>query len=67
MYCGRFCVALAPDLLATGLAVEARVMPGAVHGFIRGVVFERNPLLRAGRREADNVAIGADAARSALA
>src|SRR6266851_976573 len=58
---------LTPDLLATGLAVEARVMPGAVHCFIRGVVIERKSLVRTGRRETHNVTIGADATGYALA
>src|SRR5229473_1661078 len=56
---------LAPDLLATGLAVEARVMPGAVHCFIRGVVIERKTLVWTDGRKADDVTVSADAARDA--
>ena len=37
-------------------------MARAVHGPVGGVVAERETLVRAGRREPDNVAIGADAA-----
>ena len=58
---------LAPDLLAAGFAVEARVVAGAIQGLVGGVVVERKALVRADGREADDVAVGADPARHALA
>src|SRR6266446_987388 len=42
-------------------------MPRAVHRLVRAVVVERKALVWTGCRKADNVAIGADAARNAFA
>ena len=51
---------LAPYLLAARLAVEPRVVAGAVHGPVTSVVAKRKTLVRAGGGEPDNVAVGAD-------
>ncbi len=58
---------LAPNLLAARIAVEARVVTGAIQGVIGFVVAERKSLVRTDRREADDVAVRADAGRHALA
>ena len=51
---------LAPDLLAAGFAVEARIVTGAVQGAVGFVVGERKALVRADGREADDVAVRPD-------
>src|ERR1700730_1786863 len=58
---------LAPDLLAAGFAVEAGIVSGTVHGPIGSVVAEGKSLMRTRSREADHVAVGADAARHLFA
>ena len=58
---------MAPDLLATGLAVEAGIMAGTVHGPIGRAVVERVALVRAYRRETDDIALGTYSAWHCLA
>src|SRR5918994_7224407 len=56
-----------PGLLAAGLAVEDRVVAGAIEGPVLGIVDEREALMRADRREPDDVAVRARASCDALA
>ena len=55
-----------PCLLAACLAVEDRVVAGAVERAVLGVVGERISFVRTDRREADDVAVGAGTAGDAL-
>ena len=64
MILGKVLRRVAPDLLAAVLAIEARIVAGAVQRLVRGVVTERKSLVRADRREADDVAVRPDAARN---
>ena len=66
-YCGQVLRGVTPGLLAAGLAVEDRVVPGAVQGPVLAVVVERVALVRADGREADDVAVRPGAALHALA
>ena len=54
---------LTPNLLAARIAVEARVVTGAIQGVIGFVVAERKALVRADGGEADDIAIRADTGR----
>ena len=58
---------LAPNLLTTGLGIEARIMSGAIEGIVAGVIGEREPLVRADSREADDIAIGSGTTWNLLA
>src|SRR6266404_6111486 len=49
---------LTPDLLAARLAVEPGIMAGTVHGPVTRAVIEGEALVRADRREADDIAFG---------
>src|SRR5918994_7646153 len=53
---------LAPDLKASGLAVEAGIVAGAVQRAVLCVVVQRKAFVRADRREADDIAIGSGSA-----
>ena len=55
------------DLLAAGFAVEAGVVARTVQGAVGFAEGERKALMRADGREADDVAIGADARRDTFA
>ena len=66
-YCGK--ILRWPGPRSAGRPPRSRTASSgrAVHGPVAGVVVERKTLVRAGGREADDVAVGADAARHPFA
>src|SRR5215472_17083485 len=57
----------APDLLATLLAIEARVVAGTIEALVRSDVVQAKTLVRAEDREGDDVSFRTDAAGNGLA
>src|SRR5580704_10039391 len=59
---GKILRSVSPYLLAAGLAVKARIVPGAVQGLVFWIEGERIALVGADDGEAHDIAIGSDAA-----